>query len=188
MWGHDTAILTLLYLILLTLWFHQIFKLIFPKSSSWPKTMYAEHWRKMGNFPILLVQLFSEQSTCEQLLTWICYCVFNQKSVLIGYFGFLFWFSSVVLFSKMKSLFLNLYTSSQWATSLLQLPINHGKCALIYKLKTFSLVKLWYTIWTYGGFTFQSNNIKKHPSHKYSFWNYLSRNSFLTRLIIIRLL
>ena len=56
MWGHDTAILTLLYLILLTLWFHEIFKLIFPKSSFWPKTMYAEHWRKMENFPILLVQ------------------------------------------------------------------------------------------------------------------------------------
>ena len=55
--GHDTAIFTLLYLILLTLWFHEIFKLIFPKSSSWPKTMYAEYWRKMGNF-ILLVQSF----------------------------------------------------------------------------------------------------------------------------------
>ena len=59
MWGHDTAILTLLYLILLTLWFHEIFTLIFPKSSSWPKTMYADHWRKMGNFPILLAQSFS---------------------------------------------------------------------------------------------------------------------------------
>ena len=63
--GHDTAIFTMLYLILLTLWFHKIFKLIFPKSSSWSKTMYAEHWGKLawaskgvplGNFPILLVQ------------------------------------------------------------------------------------------------------------------------------------
>ena len=60
MWGHDTAILTLLYLILLTLWFHEIFTLIFPKSSSWPKTMYAEDWIKMGNFPVLLVQSFRE--------------------------------------------------------------------------------------------------------------------------------
>ena len=49
---------TLLYLILLTLCFHEMFKLIFLKLSSWPKTMYAEHWRKMGNFPILLVQSF----------------------------------------------------------------------------------------------------------------------------------
>ena len=48
---HDTAIFTLLYVILLTLWFHEIFTLIF--------TLYAEHWRKMGNFPILLAQSFS---------------------------------------------------------------------------------------------------------------------------------
>ena len=31
-------------LILLTLWFHEIFL----KPSSWPKTMYAEHWRKLA--------------------------------------------------------------------------------------------------------------------------------------------
>ena len=127
-------------------------------------------------------------STYEQLLTWICYCVSNQRQVLTGYFGFLFWFSCAILLSKMKSLFLNLYTSSQWVTSLLQLPIYHGKCALIYKLKRFSLVKLWYTIWTYGGFTLQSNNIKKHPSHIYSFWNCLSWNLLIIRLIIITLL
>ena len=64
MWGHDTTIFTLVYLILLTQWFHEIFKLIFLKPSSWLKTMYAEHWRKLawanplGNFPILLVQWF----------------------------------------------------------------------------------------------------------------------------------
>ena len=57
-WGHDTAIFTLLYLIFLTLWFHEMFKVIFLK----PKTMYAEHWRNiawaipLGNFHILLVQ------------------------------------------------------------------------------------------------------------------------------------
>ena len=34
--------------------------------------------------------------------------------------------------------------------ALRQLPIHHGKCALIYKLKSFSLVRLLYTIWTYG--------------------------------------
>ena len=62
MWGHDTAIFTLLYLIILTLLLHEIFKSILPKSSSWHKAMYAEHWRKiawatpLGNFPILLVQ------------------------------------------------------------------------------------------------------------------------------------
>ena len=62
MWGHDTAIFTMPYLILPTLWFHKIFKLICRRSSSWPKTMHAEHWRKlawaifMGNFPTLFVQ------------------------------------------------------------------------------------------------------------------------------------
>ena len=61
MWGHDTAIFTMLYLILLTLWFHEIFKLIFLKPSSWPKTMYAEHWVKLTTIILW--------STCEQLLT-----------------------------------------------------------------------------------------------------------------------
>ena len=70
MWGHDTAIFTMLYLILLTLWFHKIFKLIFPKSSSWSKTMYAGHWRKMGNFPILLVQSFREAAVNSCLLEY----------------------------------------------------------------------------------------------------------------------
>ena len=62
MWGHDTDIFTMLYLILLTLFFHKVSKLIFRKSSSWPKTMHAEHWKKIAwttfleNFPTLLVQ------------------------------------------------------------------------------------------------------------------------------------
>ena len=47
-WGHDIAMLTMLYLILLTLWFHKDFKLIFAKSSSWPKTIYVEHLRKLA--------------------------------------------------------------------------------------------------------------------------------------------
>ena len=63
--GHDTTIFVMLYLILLTLWFHKTFKLIFLNQSSWPKTMYAEHWRKLawatflGNFPKLLVQQYA---------------------------------------------------------------------------------------------------------------------------------
>ena len=60
--GNDTTIFTKLYLILLTLWFHKLFKLAFSKPSPWPKTMYDEHWSKLarptflGNFPIILVQ------------------------------------------------------------------------------------------------------------------------------------
>ena len=50
--GHGTAIFTMLYLILLTLWFHKTFKLIFLNQSSWPETMYAYiAWATtMGNF------------------------------------------------------------------------------------------------------------------------------------------
>ena len=60
---HDTAIFTMFYLILLPLWSHKIFKLIFLKQSSWSKAM-QERWRKLAwavflrNFPILLVQQF----------------------------------------------------------------------------------------------------------------------------------
>ena len=60
--GHDTPIFTMHCLILVTLYFHKIFELIFLRQSSWPKTMYAEHWRKLAwatfleNFPMLLVQ------------------------------------------------------------------------------------------------------------------------------------
>ena len=46
---HDTAIFTMLYLnVLLTVWLHKTFKLIFLKQPSWPQTMYAEHWRKLA--------------------------------------------------------------------------------------------------------------------------------------------
>ena len=51
--GHDTIIFTMLYLILLTLWFHKDFKLIFPKSPCWPKTMYTKHWRKLASATFL---------------------------------------------------------------------------------------------------------------------------------------
>ena len=54
------------------------------------------------------------------------------------------------------------------------------------EIKRFPLI--WYTIWMYGGFDFQSNNIEKHQLiNIYSFWNCLSRNLFLNRIIIIPL-
>ena len=66
----------MLYLILLILWFHKIFKLIFPKSLSWPKTMYAEHWRKLAwetflvNFTTLLAQKFCGALMSSYLLEY----------------------------------------------------------------------------------------------------------------------
>ena len=103
--GHDTAIFTMLYLILLTLWFHKTFKLIFLNQSSWPKTMYAEHWRKLawatllGNFPKLLVQQFN-MLLCFQsnikfvLLFWLfilIYFYFLLLLLLLLPFYFLKW-------------------------------------------------------------------------------------------------
>ena len=61
--GHDTAIFTMLYLILL-LWFHKMFKLTSLKLPFRPKAMHAKHWRKLswttflGNFPIPLEKRF----------------------------------------------------------------------------------------------------------------------------------
>ena len=66
----------MLYLILLILWFHKIFKLILPKSLSWPKTMYAEHLRKLAwetfwiNFPTLLAQKFCGALMISYLLEY----------------------------------------------------------------------------------------------------------------------
>ena len=74
MWGHDTAIFTMVYLILLILWFYKIFKLflgwIFGKKTS------------MDNFLGKFSYTFSTTylwSNYEQLLNWICYCVSKNK-------------------------------------------------------------------------------------------------------------
>ena len=161
---HDTAIFPMLYLkVLLTVWFHKIFELIFLKQLSWPKTMYAEHWRKLawatfqGNFLILLVQQF-----CGVPIK-------NKFSHSAGYFDFLFWFSSAILLPKMKSLFLNLYTSPQGVTSLLQQLLLQEVCTNL-QVKRFLLMKFWYLIWMYGGSNIHGNIIQKHPSHKYLFF------------------
>ena len=85
MWRHDTAIFTMVYLILLILWFHKIFKLIFLRQSSWPKKMDAEYLEKktsMDNFLEKFSYTFSTTylwSNYEQLLNWICYCVSKNK-------------------------------------------------------------------------------------------------------------
>ena len=138
MWWHDTAIFTLLYLILLTVWFFEIFKLIFPTSSSWHKAMYAEHWRKLawatplGNFSILLVQSFCGALVNSCLLEYAnVFPIKNKFSHLTSHFEF-FWFSFSTWLSKMELLFLNLYTSPRWGTL---------------KFKWFPSVKFWYTMW-----------------------------------------
>ena len=119
----------------------------------------------------------------EELLTWICYFVSNQKYVLTGYFGlvppfnFLKWnhfFSTIIPALRESRHYLNYILSREVHTNS--------------QIKRFSLMKLWYTIWMYGGSEFQDNNIKKHTTHTYSFWNCLSRNLIIIGLIIITLL
>ena len=95
--GHDTAIFAMLYLkVLLAVWFHKIFKLILLKQPSWPKTVYAEHWRKLawpiffGSFLILLVQQFCGALMNNCLLEYATvFPIKNKFSHLTGYFDFL---------------------------------------------------------------------------------------------------
>ena len=119
--GHDTAIFAMLYLILLTLWFHKT-KLNFLNQSSRPKTMYAEHGQtSMSNF---LGKFSCTFSTTIQYATvfpiknkfWPVILTFYVD--LVPPFYFLKW--------NRKSLFVSLYTSSLWFTSVLQLPVTTG--------------------------------------------------------------
>ena len=128
-------------LILPTLCFHKVFKLIFTKLSSWPKTMYVEHWRKLtgatflGNFPILLVQHFCRTFMISCSLEYAT--VFPIKSkfqlvILASYFDLV----PPFYFLKWNRFFQPLCQSSvsHVATST---TYYHGKCVLIYKLKDF---------------------------------------------------
>ena len=110
-----------------------------------------------------------------------------MNSCLLEYataFGFLFWFSSAILLSRMKWIFLNLYISLQWARHYFSYLLSW--CTNLQTKRT-PLMKLSRTIWMYGGSEFQNNNIKKDPTHFYYYWNCLSRKLLLIRLIIITL-
>ena len=120
-------------------------------------------------------------STYEQLFTWICYCYQSKIS-----FNWLFW-----LFNLLVPPFYFLKRNYLLSTDM---PVfnesrHNFKYLLSWEVCTNLLVKLWYIhIQMYGGSEFQSNNIKKHPSHIHYFWICLSRNVPLTRLIIKTLL
>ena len=69
--GHDAAILSMPYLkVLLIVWSHKTFKLIFLKQPSWPKNRIS-----MGTYPVHLSLFFYTSratilwNTCEKLLT-----------------------------------------------------------------------------------------------------------------------
>ena len=143
----------MLYLILLTLWFHKIFKLIFLKHTSWPKTIHAEHWRKpaciafQGNSAILLAQQFCG-AVLNMLLCFQSKTSFNQL-ILTFYFDLVPSF----YFQKWNRFILNFYASPQWVMSLLNYLLPWKVCANL-QIKRFSLMKFWYIIWMYGGSEF----------------------------------
>ena len=136
---YDTAIFTMLYLILLTLWFHKILKLIFPKSSCWPKTMYAEHWRNLAwatslwNFPILLVQYFCGALMNSCLLEYATVLPIKNKFwlvILAFYFHLVppFYF---LIYNRFFSTFIPVLRSHVITST----TYYHRKCVLICKLK-----------------------------------------------------
>ena len=74
-------------LILLTLWFHEIFL----KPSSWSKTMYAEHWRKLAWAPPWEIFLYFQYNNSVEHLWTVAYlnmllCFQSKIS-----FNWLFW-------------------------------------------------------------------------------------------------
>ena len=81
-------------LILLTLWFHEIFKLIFLKPSSWPKTMYAEHWRKLA-WEIFLYFQYNNYGECLQTVAHLNMLLCFQSKIS---FNRLFWLFILIYF------------------------------------------------------------------------------------------
>ena len=149
--------------------------------------MYAEHWTKtsMDNF-------LGKFSVAYLNLVLLCFRSKNKffHSIwLTGYFDFLFCFYSAILLSKMKSLFFNLYTRPSWVMSreYFDYWLPRGVSTNL-QIQRFPLIKFSYTIWMYWGSNFQSNNIEKHPSHKYLFFfESASVNLLLIILIIVTL-
>ena len=104
----------------LMLWFYKKFRSIFHSQQFCLKN--AIHWRtRTWRFFWEFAYIFRTttlQDTYNNLWTWICYLfiseviwVFRTTSCQSGGFYDLFWFNSTILLFKMKSLFLNLYTS-----------------------------------------------------------------------------
>ena len=135
---HDAVIFAMLYLILLTLWFYKIFKLICLKQSFWPKIMYAKHWTKLAwttfleNSAIFLVQQLCGALMNSWLLEYAAvFSIKNKFQPIFLTFDFDLsppphTHTHAQFTFKTNSLFLSLYTSPEWLPSLLQLPITTG--------------------------------------------------------------
>ena len=130
----------------LIIWFHKNLKLIFQKPSSSPGNTHT-HTHTYIYIYIYIYILNTEenylpwQSSCKFSCTlrktilwnmckkffWLCYPFisklkerFHTGSDWSGYFEFSFWFSSAILLSKMKSLFLSLWKFAKFLMSFLK--------------------------------------------------------------------
>ena len=72
---------------------------------------------------------------------------------LTGYFDFLFWFYSAILVSKMKLLFLNLYTRPWESCHYFDYWLPREVSTNL-QIQRFPLMKFWYTISMYNFFNF----------------------------------
>ena len=139
----------------------KFFKLIFLKPSSWPKTMYAEHWRKRAWAPPWEIFLyFQYNNSVEHLWT-------------VAYLNMLLCFQSKMSFNRLFWLFILIYfrhftfwNEIAFSQPLHQFSVSHGATSTGYPSREvctnlqFSLVKLWNIIWTYGGFNLQITTSK----------------------------
>ena len=160
--GHDTAIFTMLYLILLTLWFHKTFKLIFLNQSPWPKTMYALEKTSMSKFPGKFSYTFNitiQYATVFPIKNKFWPVILTFYFDLVPPFYFLKWNRFFSTFTPILS------ESRHYFNYLLPWEVSTNL-----QIERFPLTKFWYTVWMYEGTHFQSNNIEKQPSQKYSFF------------------
>ena len=177
--GHDTAIFTMLYLTLLTLWFHKTFKSIFLNQSSWPKTVWwTLNKTSMGNIFEKFSYIFS---TTIQYATM--FPIKNKFWLVI----LPFYFDLVPLFYFVKwNHFLSSFTPVLCECITTSSTYYHGTCVQIYKLKDFR----WWNFDTQFECTwFLISKVtilrSTHLINIYSFWNCLGKNLLLTRLLII---
>ena len=104
------------------------------ESSSW-YAFTTEHWRKLPNFTTFLeIFLYLKNNNSvehvQNVLLIVLFIIFKVKQSFHTAYGgsvcfeFLFWFSSAVLLSKMKSLFISLWKFAKFLMSFLKVQVS----------------------------------------------------------------
>ena len=144
----------------------------------------------MGNFSGKFSYTFSKiilGSTYEQLLTWICYCVSNLKQVLTGYFLAFFYLVPPFFFLKWNRFFSTFIPVLLESRHYFKYLLSREVCTNLKKLKISANETLIHNL-NVRGLWIPKYQYQKAPPHVSSFWNCLSRNFLIIRLIIITLL